>query len=241
MALRISTRGANTTRFSTALSCANISRVAHSACGLSPRDGLAMAPPRPRTWVRLSTYGTHNSPVNITVSDSQNNSRVIAFPLVSNSESGPGRIACYRQRPVVALRADPDVAARRILDRRQYIGADRARRDFLAVEGSEPLPPIRPPRPLVLLRALEPVRQRNVLDIVVGPELVFARRRRVYHAGDVSGSGQHVFDRAAEKLRAVQHRLRRCDVILAGRQIVDRQFHLRQVEQGVVEHHAAGG
>ena len=57
----------------------------------------------------------------------------------------------------------------------------------------------------------------------------------------MAGPGQHEFDRAAEELRSVEHGVRWRDVILARRQIIDRHFHLRQVEQRVVEHHAAGG
>src|SRR5215831_9755816 len=79
MALRIKTRGAKITRFSTALSCANINRDAHSACGLSLRAGLAIDPKRPRTWTRLRMYGTQRMPLRITVIVSQNNSRVISI------------------------------------------------------------------------------------------------------------------------------------------------------------------
>ena len=57
----------------------------------------------------------------------------------------------------------------------------------------------------------------------------------------LKGQPPSSFDRAAKELRAVEHRLRGRDVVLAGRQIVHRHPHLRQVEQGVVQHHAAGG
>src|SRR5216684_5339352 len=157
----------------------------------------------------------------MTVSVSQNNSRVIGFPSLQ-VESRPGGTACYIQMRIVALRADPDVAAGRVFDGGQRIGADRARGYLLGVDALQPFTPVRPPRSLMLLRALEPVRQRDVLDMVVGPELVLARRWRVDHAGDMPGAGQHVFHRAAEKLRAVKHGIGRRDVILAGRQIVDR-------------------
>ena len=57
----------------------------------------------------------------------------------------------------------------------------------------------------------------------------------------MSRSGQHVFDRAAEELRTVQHGFRRRDVVFLGREIVDRHLHLRQIELGVVDRHRAGG
>ena len=57
----------------------------------------------------------------------------------------------------------------------------------------------------------------------------------------MTGPGQHEFHGSAEKLRAVEHRVGRRDMILARRQIVDRHLHLREVEQRVVQHHAAGG
>src|ERR1700732_4102310 len=72
----------------------------------------------------------------------------------------------------VALGADPDIAAGSVLDRGQRLGAGRARRPPFGVDAFEPPAPVGPPRSLVLLRALEPVRKRHVPDIVVGPELV---------------------------------------------------------------------
>src|SRR3982074_3497123 len=158
----------------------------------------------------------------MTVSVSQNNSRVIGASPHFNFESCPGGTAGYIQTRSVALRADPDVAAGRVFDRWQRVGADCARGNLLGVDAFEPLTPVRPPRALMLLRVLEPVRKRYIPDIVVGPDLVLARRWRIDHAGDMTGPGQHLFHGAAKKLRAVKHRIRRRDMILAGRQIVDR-------------------
>src|SRR6476661_6034041 len=101
-------------------------------------------------------YGTHSNPVKMTVSVSQNNSLVIGFPSI-NFESRPGGTTGYTQRRSTALRADPDVAAGRVFDRRHRLGADRAGGHFLGVDAREPLAPVGPPRALVLLRALEPV------------------------------------------------------------------------------------
>src|SRR6266699_1077743 len=108
----------------------------------------------------------------MTVSVSQNNSRVIGVPLNRFRIASRRGTTGYTQRCFVALCADPDVAAGRVLDRRQRLGADRARRHLLGVDACKPFAPVGPPRALVLLRALEPVGECNILDIVVGPELV---------------------------------------------------------------------
>src|SRR4051794_32598311 len=101
--------------------------------------------------------------------------------------------------------ANLDIAARRILDRRQAVRADGAGRDCFGVDAAEPFAPVRPPRSLVLLRALEPIRDRRPTRIVVGPELILAGRRRIDDADNMARSRQHVAHRAAEKLRAVEH------------------------------------
>src|SRR6266702_1052449 len=119
----------------------------------------------------------------MTVSASQNNSRVISLPLKKLRTMFGSRSLrderTYIQVQPIALCADLDVAAGRILDRRQRLIADRPRRHLFRIEAAEPFAPVRPPRALVFLRALDPVRQRNVLDVVVGPELVLARGGRI--------------------------------------------------------------
>ena len=82
---------------------------------------------------------------------------------------------------------------------------------------------------------------KRVRSGIVGPVLVFAGRGRIDDTRDMAGSRQHVFHRTAEELRAVQDGVRGRDVVLAGGEIVDRHLHLGEVEQRVVEHHAAGG
>src|ERR1700680_3122308 len=96
-------------------------------------------------------------------------------PPQSISNRVPAGTTVYTESCNVALRANPHVAAGRVFDRRQRVSADRARGHFLGVDARAPFTPIRPPRALVLLRALEPVRQRDILDIVVGPVLVLVR------------------------------------------------------------------
>src|SRR5580704_14479805 len=109
----------------------------------------------------------------MTVSVSQNNSRVIGFsPQVQILQSRPGGTALYTQARGVALRANPDVAAGGVFDWRQRVGADTARRRLLGVDAFKPLAPVGPPRTLVLLRRLDPVGKRHIPDIVVGPVLV---------------------------------------------------------------------
>src|SRR5205085_4726875 len=82
----------------------------------------------------------------------------------------------YSEGRAIALCADLDIAAGRILDRRQRLAADRPRRNLLGVDAAEPFAPIRPPGALVFLRDLDPVRQRDGLDTVVGPVLLSAGR-----------------------------------------------------------------
>src|SRR5258706_12374614 len=128
----------------------------------------------------------------MTVSVSQNNSRVIGFPLNRfRIASRRGRLG-YTQRSFVAVCADPDVAAGGVFDRRQRLGADRARRHLLGVDVCEPFAPVGPPRAHGLLRALEPVVERDCPDIVVGPKLVLARGWRVDHAPKKPGPGPYV-------------------------------------------------
>src|ERR1700743_3820299 len=110
----------------------------------------------------------------MTVRVSQNKSRVIGFPLSTDFASHPGGTLSYNKTPRVALRTDPHVTAGRILDRRQRARADNACGHFVGIDVRKPLVPVGPPRSLMLLRALEPIGQRHVPDIVVGPELVFA-------------------------------------------------------------------
>src|ERR1019366_9787798 len=96
------------------------------------------------------------------------------FPLIPSFESRRGGTIHPIRTPIAALCADPDVAARCVLDWRQRGSTGGAGGDFLRIDGLKPLAPVRPPRSLVLLGALEPVRQRHVPDIVVGPVLIFA-------------------------------------------------------------------
>src|SRR5579864_1151403 len=60
-----------------------------------------------------------------------------------------------------ALRPHLHIAAGRILDRRQRLAADAAGRHLLGIDAAEPRAPVRPPRALVLVRGLDPVRERD--------------------------------------------------------------------------------
>src|SRR5256885_4249240 len=119
--------------------------------------------------------GTHNSPVKITVRVSPKNSRVIRSP--SNDFESRHGTADYSEPSTPALCADLDVAAGRVLDRRHLLGADGARGHLLGVQALQPLPPVGPPRTLVFGRALHPVGERNVPDVIVCPVLVLTRCR----------------------------------------------------------------
>src|SRR5262245_57818633 len=101
--------------------------------------------------------------------------------------SNASRVRPYSRGRALALRANPYIAAGCVLDRRQCVAADAARRHLLGVDRAEPFAPVRPPRALVLFGALDPVGKRHVLDVVVEPVLVLAGGGRIDDAGDVPG------------------------------------------------------
>src|SRR3954463_11783994 len=133
----------------------------------------------------------------MTVSVSQNNSRVIEIPSTDYRPVPAGRSG-YSQSRLIALRTDAHIGARRVLNRWIGLAAHTARRNLFRIELGQPFAPVRPPRTLVLLSTLDPVLQRNVLDLFVGPILVFTGGGWIDDAGDVTGTGQHILHRAAE-------------------------------------------
>src|SRR3981081_2002026 len=100
----------------------------------------------------------------------------------------------YNQVCASVLRANPDVAAGRVLDRRHRLGPARAPPSV--ADPVAPFQPVGPPRSLVLGGTLDPVGELDVLDVVVGPVLVLAARRWVDDTRDVTRSRQHAFARA---------------------------------------------
>src|SRR4051794_16515895 len=97
---------------------------------------------------------------------------------------------------------DFDVASGRVLDRYQLAAAWLARRYFGEVLRLDPFEPVRPPRAGMFLRLLEPGIEAGARGPWSRPVLVFHLDRRIDHAGNVSGAGQHEADRSAEELRA---------------------------------------
>src|SRR5262245_50741782 len=73
----------------------------------------------------------------------------------------------------------------------------------------------------------------------VGPMAVLALIRRVDDAGYMTGTGDHELDRTAEQLRAEEHRLGRCDVILARCQAVDRNDDVAEIDGFASKYHLA--
>src|SRR6266566_8415898 len=72
-------------------------------------------------------------------------------------------------------------------------------RPYLVTEvGAEPLEPVDPPRPLALLRSLEPG-LGSLRQLLMGPIAVLLCRRRVDHAGDVARAGENEARLAAEQ------------------------------------------
>ena len=91
----------------------------------------------------------------------------------------------------------------------------------------------------MLLGLGEPAGDVGVARLRPGPILVFALGRRIDDAGDMAGAGDDKAHIAAEAFRADHHRSGRCDVILAGGEIVDRDLHRLEIDQAVAEHHLA--
>ena len=67
--------------------------------------------------------------------------------------------------------------------------------------------------------------------LVVGPILVFLRRRRVDHAGDMPRPGQHEPLRPGEMVHDLPHALRRRDMVLAAGLDIGRRFHPLDVDR----------
>src|SRR5690242_6439056 len=110
--------------------------------------------------------------------------RVSLLPPHFHLRRPPGGMTGYSGADRAALRADAHITAGRILDRRQHV-AHLARRNPLGVDALKPLQPVRPPRALVLDRALHPLGDGSGSDVVVGPVLVLAACRRIDDAGDM--------------------------------------------------------
>src|SRR5262245_38791042 len=89
-----------------------------------------------------------------------------------------------------------DVAAGRVLDHAQGLTGP-ACLHLRARMLRQPFRVVRPPRAPVLLRAFKPRLQGRRL-FVVGPVLVLRPVRRIDDAGDMTGTGEHVGDGAAE-------------------------------------------
>src|ERR1700682_1141699 len=129
-----------------------------------------------------------------------------------------------------------DVASRRVLDRRELPGARRARGDPLVAHPLYPAEPVDPPRALVLLGFREP-RFEIAIGLAAGPVAVFRLQRRIDDAGDMAGARENELHRCSEKSAAEEHRFRRCDVVLAGGEVVDRDIHLAEVDPHIADRH----
>src|SRR5438045_7305122 len=131
-----------------------------------------------------------------------------------------------------------DVASGRVLDRLELTAAGLAGWRLGRALGLEPFDPVRPPRSGMLVRPGEPAFE--IADRpAAGPVAVFLLGRRIDHAGNVAGTGQHEFDRTSKELRAEERRFRRRDVIFAGGQIVDRNGYPAEIERLIADHHLA--
>ena len=57
-----------------------------------------------------------------------------------------------------------------------------------------------------------------------GPVLIPILRRRVHDPGDVARAGKDKPDWTGKELSTQDHRARRCDMVLPGRQVIDWDF-----------------
>src|SRR5712671_548635 len=112
------------------------------------------------------------------------------------------------------LRPDPDIRARRVLDRGELAVAGLAGRYLAAGVFRDPAFPDRPPRIRTLGRAGEPFLGGRRVGVVL-PMAVFAARR-IDDAGDVARGRQHEFDRPGIELRRSISRAPRRDMVVAG-------------------------
>src|SRR5919202_2670456 len=74
-----------------------------------------------------------------------------------------------------------------------------------------------------------------------GPVLVPVPSRWIHDTRNMARSGENEPDWTSETLRSHEHRPRRCNMVLAGSQVVDRDLHLREVESGTANLHSALG
>src|SRR5438552_18237578 len=108
------------------------------------------------------------------------------------------------------------VAAGSVLERLELALARRAGRYlFGSVHAVDPGAPVVPPRAGPLGGACEPL-LRGRREVVVGPVVVFLRRRMIDDAGDVARAAEHEPHHAAQAARAAVSALPGRDVVLDG-------------------------
>src|SRR5262245_5873653 len=123
-----------------------------------------------------------------------------------------------------------DVRAGRILDAGELAAAGLAPRNLAAAMAGNPFRPVGPPRPLVLLGAVQPglrVFRQGFAD----PIAILVGCRGIDHAGNVAGRTEDEADRPRDQLRTGIGRAPRRNVIFAGRQKVHRSLDLPQVDR----------
>src|SRR5919206_2004280 len=75
----------------------------------------------------------------------------------------------------------------------------------------------------------------------ISPVLVPVPSRWIHDTRNMARSGEDEPHWTGETLRSHEHRPRRCNVVLAGCQVVDRDLHLREVESDTANLHSALG
>src|SRR5919206_3430307 len=79
------------------------------------------------------------------------------------------------------------------------------------------------------------------LDRPIRPILITVPSRRIYDTPYMAGACENKPDWTAEILCTHEHRPRWRNMILTGRQVVDRDLHLREVESDAADLHSALG
>src|SRR5450631_3374767 len=90
--------------------------------------------------------------------------------------------------------------------------------------------PVRPPASGLLLRLCKPA-LRIALDVVVEPVAAFVSSRRVDDTGNVSARSEDKPRLSADQILRAKCRLPGHDMVLTGREEIDRYRNLRQVNR----------
>src|SRR5215813_3967033 len=101
--------------------------------------------------------------------------------------------------------SDPNIASRRVLQRRELAAAGLACRDLGCIPRFDPVEPVRPPGTRMLLGLCEPPVEIGAGWFWSGPVLVLHLVGGIDDAGNVTRAGQHETHLPAVELRTEQY------------------------------------